>query len=145
MSDAMHVSVQGVRGVRGGHGVCGVSGAGKVNGVHAARDVHAAQAVRSRHVRTKLTVRGKIVVACFVAAVSWGAFSLAYDNSAESAEGATEVVNYTVRPGDTLWSYAQSITPAGGDVSESVDELMDLNNLDSASLTPGQTIVVPAE
>ncbi len=40
--------------------------------------------------------------------------------------------------GDTLWAYASSITSQGGDVARTVDELMALNELDSAVLVPGQ-------
>jgi LysM repeat protein len=50
-----------------------------------------------------------------------------------------------VRPGDNLWNYASTITPAGQDVSQTVNELLDLNNLDSTVLVPGQRLLVPAE
>ena len=52
-------------------------------------------------------------------------------------------VTYTVRPGDTLWSYAKSITDKNGNISDSVDYLMQLNNLDSTDLEVGQSIRVP--
>ena len=66
-------------------------------------------------------------------------------SNADSATEPMRVVSYTVQPGDTLWAYAASITPEGGDVSRTVRELIDLNELDSASLIPGQRIIVPAE
>ena len=95
--------------------------------------------------RTKLTLRGKVVLACLIALISWFGWSMMPQDAAHSEQGAIEVVNYTVRPGDTLWSYASDITPKGGDVSQSVDELMDLNDLDSATLHPGQVLIVPAQ
>nr|WP_236029245.1 LysM peptidoglycan-binding domain-containing protein [Bifidobacterium miconisargentati] len=55
------------------------------------------------------------------------------------------VTSYIVRPGDTLWLYASRITPAGQDVSQTVDRLMALNGLESSSLRAGQRIIVPAE
>ncbi|MCH9274710.1 LysM peptidoglycan-binding domain-containing protein [Bifidobacterium amazonense] len=58
---------------------------------------------------------------------------------------ATEVTSYTVRPGDTLWAYAERITPQGGDVAESVDLIMRINHMDSAQLEAGQRILVPKE
>lgn len=64
---------------------------------------------------------------------------------ARSDTGATQVISYIVRPGDTLWSYASSITPAGQDVAETVDELISLNNLESGALRAGQRLIVPAE
>ena len=87
----------------------------------------------------------RVLVAAVVSAVAWAGFSLLAPSRADSATLPTEVMSYTVRPGDTLWSYAESITPQGGDVSQTVDELMDLNNLDSSALTAGQRIIVPAE
>ncbi|RBP99192.1 peptidoglycan-binding protein [Bifidobacterium xylocopae] len=62
---------------------------------------------------------------------------------AQVTGAAQEVVSYTVRPGDTLWTYARMVTPEGGDVSGSVDELMGLNGLTSPVLQTGQRIVVP--
>ena len=47
--------------------------------------------------------------------------------------------------GDTLWRYAASITPEGGNVRDTVDELMRLNNLDTVSLHAGQRLIVPHE
>ena len=52
---------------------------------------------------------------------------------------------YTVQPGDTLWRYAASITPEGGNVGDTLDELMRLNNLDTVSLHAGQRLIVPHE
>ena len=63
----------------------------------------------------------------------------------QSAPDSTAVVVYTVQPGDTLWRYAASITPEGGNVGDTVDELMRLNNLDTVSLHAGQRLIVPHE
>lgn len=72
-------------------------------------------------------------------------FRRAYRSAGPIGYGATQVTSYIVRPGDTLWSYASAITPAGHDVSETVDELIALNNLESGSLQAGQRIIVPVE
>ncbi|OZG57803.1 peptidoglycan-binding LysM domain [Bifidobacterium tissieri] len=64
-------------------------------------------------------------------------------SNADSNAEPMEVTSYTVAPGDTLWSYAERITPRGGDVSETVDELKRINHLDTSSLRVGQRIVVP--
>ncbi|XQS84563.1 LysM peptidoglycan-binding domain-containing protein [Gardnerella sp. DNF01192] len=53
------------------------------------------------------------------------------------------VVTYTVRPGDTLWNYAATITPKNGDISDNVERLMALNHLSSEDLVIGQSINVP--
>ena len=64
---------------------------------------------------------------------------------ARSDGGAMQVTSYIVRPGDTLWSYASAITPTGHDVSETVAELISLNNLESGALRAGQRSIVPVE
>ncbi|MFU0573438.1 LysM peptidoglycan-binding domain-containing protein [Gardnerella greenwoodii] len=53
-------------------------------------------------------------------------------------------ITYTVRPGDTLWSYASTITPKNGDIADSVERLISLNHLPSADLEVGQSINVPS-
>ena len=93
--------------------------------------------------RTCVTKRGKVMLLIVISCISWFGWSAFSAEPAYSEQGAIEVVNYTVRPGDTLWSYAQDITPTGSDVSQRVDEIMQLNHLDSPMLHPGQVIVVP--
>ena len=89
--------------------------------------------------------RGKVMAVVLAAALAWGGFAMLTSEPARSDTGATQVISYIVRPGDTLWSYASSITPAGQDVSETVDELISLNNLESGALRAGQRLIVPAE
>ncbi len=60
-----------------------------------------------------------------------------------TASATTEkLVSYTVRPGDTLWGYAKSIND-GGDISDDVERLMEINHLSSYDLQVGQIINVP--
>ncbi|WP_125979506.1 LysM peptidoglycan-binding domain-containing protein [Bifidobacterium goeldii] len=54
-------------------------------------------------------------------------------------------MSYIVQPGDTLWSYAEDITPKGGDVRDTVDDLIAMNGLDDMTLHAGQKIIVPVE
>lgn len=49
-----------------------------------------------------------------------------------------------VRPGETLWHHAAHITPPGGDVRATMDELARLNGLrDREPLLAGSTLVMP--
>jgi len=64
---------------------------------------------------------------------------------AQPASEPASVTVYTVQPGDTLWKYASGITREGGNVGDTVDELMRLNGLDTASLHAGQRLIVPDE
>ena len=83
-------------------------------------------------------VANRIAMAIMAAGLAWCLFGFIAPDS-------TAVVVYTVQPGDTLWRYAASITPEGGNVGDTVDELMRLNNLDTVSLHAGQRLIVPHE
>ncbi|MEX1023427.1 MAG: LysM domain-containing protein [Dehalococcoidia bacterium] len=53
---------------------------------------------------------------------------------------------YTVQPGDTLFAIAERFAPPGADLSAYADRLATVNNLaDSASLSIGQVLIIPAE
>ncbi|WEV53438.1 LysM peptidoglycan-binding domain-containing protein [Bifidobacterium sp. ESL0704] len=89
--------------------------------------------------------RNRVVAALVFAVVVFFAWQVIAPHIANSATGDANVVSYTVRPGDTLWSYARQITPENKNVGDTVVEIMDMNQLDSAQLQPGQRIVVPEE
>lgn len=113
--------------------------------VHASRHTGEEIVVRRSAARMRTSRRKRIGVALLCAVLTWFVVGVMMPLRADSAPRAMEVVSYTVRPGDTLWSYAQSITPQGGDVSQRVDELMRLNDLESTALQVGQRIVVPVD
>lgn len=98
-----------------------------------------------RRNRVRLNRRGRLVVAVLAAALMWVGLAVFTPSQAQSAPGAQAVSSYTVQPGDTLWGYAASITPGDGDVSDTVDRLIELNDLGGAALEAGQRLVVPAE
>jgi nucleoid-associated protein YgaU len=50
--------------------------------------------------------------------------------------------HYRVKPGDTLWSIAERSFP--GDPREGVWQLRERNELASATIVPGQVLVLPA-
>jgi LysM repeat protein len=61
---------------------------------------------------------------------------------AESAPASNDFEYVTVMSGDTLWTIAELIDPTG-DPRDMVAELMTLNQLTSASLSPGQELAIP--
>lgn len=91
----------------------------------------------------------RVVMRVVVVAVAACLIGLAADwvmpRGASGVGAPMEVTSYTVQPGQSLWTYAEMITPEGGDVAASVDELMRINGMESANLRAGQRIVVPEQ
>ncbi|MBD9266743.1 MAG: LysM peptidoglycan-binding domain-containing protein [Bifidobacterium bifidum] len=90
-----------------------------------------------------LTLRGKIVFSMMGALLCLCMIGLLMPQVARSVPDPSAVYSYTVQPGDTLWSYASAITPDGGDVRDTIDDLISLNHLDGVSLQVGQQLKVP--
>ena len=68
--------------------------------------------------------------------------ALAVGLVAHSSQGAGPERTYVVKPADTLWSIAAR--SYAGDVREGVWKLEQRNHLASATLVPGQHLILPA-
>lgn len=77
----------------------------------------------------------RVVVLALLALVLWGVVARG------SGAGRPGRV-YVVRPGDNLWSIAE--TAYGGDPREGVWRLQELNGLRDATLSVGQRLLLPA-
>ena len=80
-----------------------------------------------------------VALAAGVAVGSWLGPLVAGDAGGLRLAGETSVV---VQSGDTLWSIATTLD-GDGDVRALVDEIQELNGLNSAVLVPGQTLLLP--
>ena len=69
------------------------------------------------------------------------AAALAVGLAAHSSNGAGPQQAYVVRPGDTLWTVAERTY--AGDPREGVWRLERLNHLESATISPGEKLLVP--
>ena len=78
---------------------------------------------------------GRLALVALAAALLWALFA------GETGAGGPEQ-HYRVEPGDTLWSIAVRSFP--GDPREGVWELRERNDLDSATIVPGQVLVLPS-
>jgi nucleoid-associated protein YgaU len=78
---------------------------------------------------------GRVALLALAVVFLWALFA------GEGGAGAPER-HYRVRPGDTLWSIAARTY--GGDPREGVWEITKRNGLDSATIVPGQLLVVPS-
>jgi len=77
---------------------------------------------------------GKFLILLSVAALAVGL-------AARGSNGAGPKRTYVVRPGDTLWSVAERTF--AGDPREGVWRLEQRNHLASATIVPGEKLVVP--
>jgi nucleoid-associated protein YgaU len=78
---------------------------------------------------------GKFLLLLLVTAFAVGIY-------AHGSQSAGPERHYVVRPADTLWSIAARTY--GGDTREGVWRLERRNHLRSATLVPGETLVLPA-
>lgn len=91
----------------------------------------------------RLTARGRVVVWGLGLLVAAGAGGVAVSAHADGPRSAMEVERVVVAPGQTLWGIASEVAAPGEDVRDVVLRLQRLNELPSAGLTAGQTLVVP--
>ena len=77
---------------------------------------------------------GKLLILLLAAALAVGL-------AAHSSSGAGPKQTYVVKPGDTLWSVAERTF--AGDPREGVWKIEQRNHLASATIVPGEKLVVP--
>lgn len=101
--------------------------------------------------RLRLTRRGRLVlgtlaalplIAALVAFAALGATRA--EASSTDGESATTSFSYvTVGAGQDLWGVAQSIAPTA-DIRDVVADIVNLNQLKSSSVQPGQRLAIPS-
>ena len=92
----------------------------------------------------RITRRGRVVLAalCAFPVVAVSLLATSPGALAESTASSNNFDYVTVVSGDTLWAIAEMIDPTG-DPRDMVAELMTLNQLTSANLSPGQELAIP--
>ena len=108
-----------------------------------------AKTPENRHYsRVRLTPRGRLLTRLAVIAslsiLLLSGFAALTGASAGSTDTAipTPYVKVSVKPGDTLWSIAESIAPSG-DRRSLVADIVEINRLTSPELQAGQKIYIP--
>lgn len=56
-----------------------------------------------------------------------------------------EIIDYTIAPGQTLWSIAREYTPNSKDIRETIYEIKQLNNMTTSDIYEGQEISIKKE
>lgn len=99
---------------------------------------------RPARVPVRLTRRGRLVlfavalVAALALLVAVGPISTATND--DVPQRTTQVV--TLHAGDTLWGLAHGLTGGSG-TDAMISQIMEMNNLDSALVHPGQKLRIP--
>lgn len=99
----------------------------------------------TRHGALRMTRRGRTVLLLTLISLLLAAFSLGRVGSqaAPANEHPATLGHTVVQPGESLWAVAKRVAP-GHDPRAVIDQLADLNNLDSSAVQAGQLLVVPA-
>jgi Tfp pilus assembly protein FimV len=96
----------------------------------------------------QLTRRGRLFFGTILAlALAAGAYFLGFGASQAGADPTVSTTSFeqvTVMPGDTLWSIAGNIAPAA-DTQQVIADIVSLNQLETATVQPGQRLSIPAE
>jgi Tfp pilus assembly protein FimV len=96
----------------------------------------------------RLTRRGRIIVGTLIALpIVIGAYFVGLGATSAGADSAVATASFeyvTVMPGDTLWSIAGNLTD-GGDTQAAISSIVELNQLESMTVQPGQKLAIPAE
>jgi nucleoid-associated protein YgaU len=108
-------------------------------GVARADDVRTTRVPAAVYRRRRLVALAAVTFVASVVVILAGRVGHA-DAELDGPPPAPEV--YVVQPGDTLWSIATSLN-GDGDVRSVIDEIQQLNGLNSAVLVPGQTLLLP--
>ena len=110
-----------------------------------ARPVRAVQMARREPIR--LNRRGRLFFGTLLAlSLAAGAYFLGFGASqagADSTVSTTSFEQITVMPGDTLWNIAATIAP-GVDTQQVIADIVSLNQLETATVQPGQRIAITA-
>ena len=94
--------------------------------------------------RLRLTRRGRAVIAALVSLPLVIALALLALNGggATATSGEVSPATVTVQAGESLWSLAGFLAP-GANPADVVADILAINGLDSASVLPGQVLIVP--
>lgn len=99
-------------------------------------------------VRLRLTRRGRAVLVALAALpIVIGALVFALNGGVAAATGEQTHVTFhyvTVQSGDSLWSVASRLAP-NADPRDVIADLVSLNGLESAVVTPGQQLAIPTQ
>ena len=91
----------------------------------------------------RLTRRGRAVVLVLLVGLLLAAFTLGRGSESQASSGAPRAYSTTtVHQGETLWAVAKRVAPHS-DPRAVVQQIRELNKLDSAAVSAGQQLLLP--
>jgi LysM repeat protein len=119
-----------------------------MSAAYAAPDNHSPATTPTTHLR--LTRRGRAVFTTLAAVpLVLGAIAITVNGGMAAAEGTAGIgavaFDYvTIEAGQSLWQLAESVAPAQ-DPRDVIADIVNLNQLSSEAVQPGQRIALPAD
>jgi hypothetical protein len=102
----------------------------------------------SARTHLRLTRRGRVVLTSLAAIpLVIGALVFALNGGGAAASGDRAHVQFqyvTVESGQSLWSIAEKVAPSA-DPRDVIADIVSLNQLDTAVVSPGQRLAIPAQ
>jgi Tfp pilus assembly protein FimV len=97
--------------------------------------------------RLRITARGRAVLAALSAvpllAAAWFGLGVPAAQAGDVPAASTTYTYVSVEPGQSLWQIAEQLAPQA-DPRDVIAGIVDLNNLASADVQPGQELAIPA-
>lgn len=82
----------------------------------------------------------RLLVLALTAFIIFG-LSMAFNSG--GASDVQEYVEFSVRPGDTLWNIARIHSPANMDIREYIYQIQVINNVKNSIIYPGDILLLP--
>lgn len=89
-----------------------------------------------------MRIKNKIKFIRSIAIIIFFLIALFNISIANTDKKEAEIIDYTITPGETLWSIAGEYTPNSKDVRETIYEIKKLNNMTASNIYAGQTIKI---
>lgn len=112
--------------------------------------VHRVTTARTPRRPVRLTRRGRLLLLVALVALVFSLASLGrvagWASGPDDGSGAGPgpvATQWVVQPGESLWQVALAVAP-GSDPRDTVARIVELNDLDTTTVTAGQTLLVPA-
>jgi hypothetical protein len=91
----------------------------------------------------RLSRQGRLLRTFSVVAIVSMAIVLGSRASADGPSAPAPTDTYTVASGETLWEIASALSTPGESTQSVVNDILELNHMDSATIHPGDQILLP--